>query len=129
MLLGKKVSVKPWPPRVRALGGGPAMASRVPGSAMASRVPGSAMAARAPRSAMAARAPRSAVGSRTGAALEASCPVYMSLEASRAPTPPSRWMVYGAGRTVREGGGGVVSDFVSLCFGALIWFSCPSFAN
>ncbi len=53
---------------------------------------------------MAARAPRSAMGPGTGAALEASCPVSVSLEASRAPTPPPRWMVYGAGHTVREGG-------------------------
>ncbi len=48
-----------------------------------------------------------------GAALEAGNPASCSLEASRAPTPPPRWMVYGAGRAVREGG--EVSDFISLC--------------
>ncbi len=41
-------------------------------------------------------------GRRPGGLL--SCPVSMSLKASRAPTPPPRWMVYGAGRTIREGG-------------------------
>ncbi len=73
-------------------------------------------------SAMAARAPWSAVGPRTGAALEAFCPRTLPLEASRATTPPPRWMVYSAGRAVREGG--VMSD---LCFPpsyAHIWSSC-----
>ncbi len=50
-------------------------------------------------------------GRRPGGLL--SCPVSMSLKASRAPTPPPRWMVYGAGRTVRDGG--VLSDLCSPC--------------
>ncbi len=55
-------------------------------------------------------------GRRPGGLL--SCPVSVSREASRAPTPPPRWMVYGAGRTVREGV--VMSGLCSLCkFSAL----------
>ncbi len=49
-----------------------------------------------------ARVPWPAMAPRTGAALEASCPVSVSLEASRAPTPPPRWMVHGARCTVRD---------------------------
>ncbi len=37
----------------------------------------------------------------------------MSLEAYRAPLPPPRWMVYGVGQTLREGG--VMSDLCSPC--------------
>ncbi len=109
------------------------MASRAPRPAMATRAPRSAMAARAPRSAMAARAPLtrhgrpspltrhgSRNGRRPGGLL--SCPVSVCLEASRAPTPPPRWMVYGAGRTVREGG--VMSDLCSLCL-VFPLLSCP----
>ncbi len=48
----------------------------------------STMAFRVPGSVMAAQAPHSAVGHGMGAALEASCPVSVSLEASRASTPP-----------------------------------------
>ncbi len=43
------------------------------------------------------------------------------LKASRAPTP-SRWMVFGAGRTVREGG--VLSDLCSPCH-VFPLLSCP----
>ncbi len=39
-----------------------------------------------------------------------------------APTPPPHWMLYGVGRACSEGGGGgVMSDFVSLC----LVFPCP----
>ncbi len=47
----------------------------------------SVLAAQAPCSAMAARVPGSAVGPGTGATLEAFCPVSVSLEAPRVPTP------------------------------------------
>ncbi len=50
-------------------------------------------------------------GRRPGGLL--SCPVSVSREASRAPTPPPLSMLYGAGRAYWEGG--VMSDFVSLC--------------
>ncbi len=71
-------------PNTFFLGGGlPTMAHGVPGSAMA------------------ARAPCSTIGPGKGTTLEAPYPVYMSLEAPRAPTPPPR--CYGAGRTFREG--------------------------
>ncbi len=59
-------------------------------------------------------------GRRPGGLL--SCPVSVSREASRAPTPPPRWMVYGAGRTVREGG--VMSGLCSLCL-VFPLLSCP----
>ncbi len=59
-------------------------------------------------------------GRRPGGLL--SCPVSMSLKASRAPTPPPRWMVYGAGRTVREGG--VLSVLCSPCH-VFPLLSCP----
>ncbi len=65
---------------------------------------GLTMAARIPSPAMDARAPCSTAGPGTGAALEASCPVSMSLEASRAPTPPPHWMLYSAGCACWEGG-------------------------
>ncbi len=58
-------------------------------------------------------------GRRPGGLL--SCPVSVSLKASRAPPPP-RWMVYGAGRTVREGG--VLSDLCSPCH-VFPLLSCP----
>ncbi len=54
-----------------------------------------------PGSFMAARAPWSTIGPGMGTALEATCPVSMSLEASRAPIPPPR--CYGAGCAVWEG--------------------------
>ncbi len=62
-----------------------------------------------PRSAMGPRNghhpnPRSAMGPGTGAALEAFRPVPLSLEASRAPTHPPHWMLYGVGRACWEGG-------------------------
>ncbi len=69
---------------------GSSTAARVPGSAMAARAPCSTMAAPAPCSTMAARAPCSTFGPGTGTALEDTCPVSMSLEASRAPTLPPR---------------------------------------
>ncbi len=87
-------------------GGLPAMAHGVPWSAMAARVPGSnmahgvswsAMAPWIPGSALDAHAPRSNVGPGTGAALEATFPVSISLEASRAATPPPHWILHGAG--------------------------------
>ncbi len=80
-----------------------AVATRAPCSTVATRAPCSAVASRAPCSAMAARAPCSAVGPGTGAVLEAGSPASCSLEASRAPTPPPRRMLYGAGRAFREG--------------------------
>ncbi len=86
---------------------GSTMADRVPRSTMAAQVPGSAMAGRAPSSIMAARAPCSTVSPGTGTALEAICPVSMSLEASRAPKPTPHWMLYGADAPV---GRGVTSD-------------------
>ncbi len=72
------------------------------------RVPRTAMDARAPCSGMAFWAPCSNVGPGMGAALEATCPVSMFPEASRVPTPPPNWMLYGAGRACWEGG--VMSD-------------------
>ncbi len=48
-----------------------------------------------------------------------SCPVSVSREASRSPTPPPRWMVYGAGRTFREGGD------MSRPWTVLLWFCSP----
>ncbi len=93
------------------------MASQVPRSAMAAQAPCSAMAAQAPRSAMAARAPRSAVGPRTGAVLEASCPVLSPcpLRPPEHPPPLPVCYCYGAGRTYWEGGGGgVMSGFWTL---------------
>ncbi len=116
----------------RGLGGGPAMASRVPGSAiaaraprsamaarapcsaMASRVPGSAMAAwapgsamadRAPCSAMATRAPRSAMDSGTGAALDASCPVLSPCPLRPPERPPHLPFDVVRCGTHRSGGG------------------------
>ncbi len=71
--------------------------------------------------------------SRTGATLEDCCPVTLSLEATRAPTPPPRWMLHDMGRTFLEGGNtmscaslpllhilvfpvpGFISSYVSVC--------------
>ncbi len=64
------------------------LASRVPGSTMASWVPGSTRATQAPRSAMASRVPWPAMAPRTGAALEASCPVLSPCPVRPAERPP-----------------------------------------
>ncbi len=91
-----------------AIGGGLAMAARISGSAKDGWVPCSAMAA---------RAPCSTVDPGTSTNLEASCPVSMSLEASRAP-PPSPLNFVWCGTRLLGGGGWVMSDLCPhvLCF-------------
>ncbi len=71
--------------------------------------------ARIPSPAIAARAPCSTMGPGMGAALEASCPVSRSLEASRAPTPPSPLDVVQRGMRLLGGGGGDNVRTVSPC--------------
>ncbi len=113
----------PWP-AMASRAPWPAMASRALWPAMASRAPCSAMVSRVPGSAMASRPPRSAMAPSMGAALEASCPVLSPcpLRPPERPPPPPRWMVYGAGRTVREGG--VLSVLCSPCH-VFPLLSCP----
>ncbi len=130
----------PLVPSSSALPERPRGAARAPPRRCAARAPPRRCAVRAPSSAGSSAAssgagsspvssresqsPRtrhsSQNGRRPGGLL--SCPVSVSREASRAPTPPPRWMVYGAGRTVREGG--VMSGLCSLCL-VFPLLSCP----
>ncbi len=91
-----------------------ATAAWVPWSSMTAWVPWSTMAAWVPWSTMATRTPCSALGPGTGTALEATCPGSRSLEASRAPPPPSPLDVIRHGDAPIGRGGGLMSDFVFL---------------